>query len=227
MIAALAPGFQNIAMQGHLSTQVVSILDNTIRWTSCIEQGRGPNQSKIDQMFLLDFDPRSNSSQAMRICRVSSEKHAIEKAICKGLYIYHANILAWSHRCAGYLRIIEEMADTICSLEVEDAELRDFWSWLSLLIANAARRGCLYQAQVDVMAKYMALNKEGQAWESIQVNSKRFIWHSGLDREWKMCWEMAKKAETPTRSSAQQASVPERSVTPTKKRLSGSMDPSP
>jgi len=216
-IAALAPGFRTIAMEGHLSIRVVSILDNTIRWTSCIEPGHGPKQSKINQTFLLGFDPRSNSAQAMRICRVSSEEHVIERAICKGLYIYHANILGWSHRCAGYLHIIGEIADTICSLEVEGLEMSGFWSWLSLLIANAARRGGMYQAQVDVMAKYMAFNREVQDWESVRVNLKRFVWYSGLDREWKMCWEMARKADATTCSLTQQISNTEGSVTATRK----------
>lgn len=196
MMAALTPGFRAMALAGHLSLQVVSILDNTIRWSSSMEYGHGPQQAQLDQKFLVGYDPRSNSAQAMTICRVSGEKHAIERAVCKVLYIYHANLLNWSSRCAGYLRIIGELAEDIRSREVEDMEMGTFWSWASMVTANAARRAGLEHVQADLMAKFMVLDPEARTWESAQAGLKRFVSHCELEREWKTCWETATDANS-------------------------------
>lgn len=191
MMAALTPGFRTMAIAGHLSLQVVSILDNTIRWTSSMEYGHGPQQAKLDQTFLVGYDPRSNSAQAMTICRVPSEKHAMERTVCKVLYVYHANLLNWSSRCAGYLRIISELAEDMGSREVEDVEMGAFWSWTAMVTANAARRAGLKHVQADLMAQFMVLHPEARTWESVQAGLKRFLSHGGLEREWQMCWETA------------------------------------
>ncbi|KIX07005.1 uncharacterized protein Z518_04981 [Rhinocladiella mackenziei CBS 650.93] len=112
LISALTPGFQSIAVSGQLSVHVLAVLRNTIRWTSCIDEKYGRSSSEDEQIFLTTYDPRANSAHAMRLCRVSGEAHRVESAICKALFVYHANILNWTCRCSGYRRIVRELAET-------------------------------------------------------------------------------------------------------------------
>ncbi|KIW96669.1 uncharacterized protein Z519_02060 [Cladophialophora bantiana CBS 173.52] len=192
MIAALTAGFQSVAADGHLSSDVLSILANTVRWTTCIDREPGSEApSEDDQAFLMSFDPRLHSAQIMRLCRLSNEERKVERAVCKALFIYYANLLGWTCRCSGYRRIVEELGDALRCWLFEEAWARDLGEWLALLTANAARRGRLDYLQMEMMAKLVAREYPAQGWESVRAGLKKFLLHSRLEREWKQCWEAA------------------------------------
>lgn len=190
MISSLTPGFHSVALEGQLSLPALSLVGETIRWTACIDNEYHERNSNDNQSFLMRFDPRANSAQAMRLCRISSRNHPVERAICKAIFVYHANMLNWTCRCSGYRRIVEELAEAVRYCNYHERWSRDLWSWLSLLTANAARRSFLQQLQVEMTAKFLALNIDLDSWESVQSLLRKFLLHSRMDREWKLCWEM-------------------------------------
>ncbi|KIX95922.1 uncharacterized protein Z520_08177 [Fonsecaea multimorphosa CBS 102226] len=191
-VSTLTPGFQTVATDGHLSYDVVSILANTVRWTKLIDREPGSEApSKEDQVFLTSLDPRLQSAQVMRLCRVSAAGRKMERAICKAVFIYHANLLGWTCRCSGYRRIVEELGDALRLWVFEEPWDRELWEWLALVTANAARRGQLQHLQMEVMAKFVSLGYPTPEWDFIRGVLKKFLLHSRLEREWKFCWETA------------------------------------
>ncbi|KIW72343.1 hypothetical protein PV04_00542 [Phialophora macrospora] len=191
IIGTLTPGFQSLASEGRLSVEVISSLAKTTRWTRCIDPEPGKSPSGIDQAFLTNFDPRANSADLMRLCRVSSEENAVERAICKAVYIYYANLLGWTCRCSGYRRMVEELGNTLRAWDFQETWDKGLWKWLALVTANAARRGKLQQLQTEMMTGLLALGGSGQDWKSVQLETQKFLFHSKLGREWEMCWDMA------------------------------------
>jgi hypothetical protein len=191
VIGTLTPGFQSLAFDGHLSVEVLSNLAKTVHWTRCIDSEPGKSSSGTDQAFLTNFDPRANSADLMRLCRASSQEHAVERAICKAVYVYYANLLGWTCRCSGYRRVVGELASALRSWDFQETWDRDLWKWLALVTANAARRGKLQHFQAEVMAGLFALGGSGQDWKSVQMAAKKFLFHNKLGREWEMCWDMA------------------------------------
>lgn len=179
-------------MAEQLSVDALSVLQKAIQWTRCTDSDRGYILSDDAQMFLMEFDPRANSAQIMRLCRVSSQQRPVERAICKALFIYHANLLNWTCRCSGYQRVVQELAEELRVWESRETWAGDLWIWLSLLTANAARRSTLYQLQMQVMARLMALDSRAYDWESTLKVLQRFLLNSKLKREWKLCWDSAK-----------------------------------
>ncbi|KIW30513.1 uncharacterized protein PV07_06254 [Cladophialophora immunda] len=191
-VAALTVGFQSVAADGHLSYDTLSILANTVRWTKLIDRNPGSEApSKEDQVFLMSLDPRLQSAQVMKLCRVSTPGHNVERAICKAVFIYYANLLGWTCRCSGYRRIVEELGDALRFWVFEESWDRDLWEWLALVTANAARRGQLHYLQMEVMAKFVALGSPVAGWDSIRGGLQKFLLHTRLEREWKFCWETA------------------------------------
>lgn len=191
MISTLNPGFGSIALDGQLCIRVLSVLENSIRWMSCIDERSRGKPTESDETFLLDFDPRSNSAEAMRLCRASS--FPLERMICKALYIFHANMLGWSCRCSGYRHVLDELADTLCSDELPQTGYGEVWSWVAMITANGARRAGMGQIQHVVMAKILDVN-ESRGWGAIRDIMRTFLSHSTFEREWKQCWEKAVKA---------------------------------
>jgi hypothetical protein len=187
-LANLTPGFQHMASEGHLSTHVLTILENTIRWTQCIGPDSTNTVSDDDQAFLIDFDPRANAAMVMELCRTVDHQYHMERALCKALFIYHANILHWTCRCSGYKRIVRELADTVLSAHPKKQWEVDFWSWMSLLITNSARRGSLPQLQAEVMTKFFSWSGRDQDWDEVTEKLGAFLYHSGLGGEWRLCW---------------------------------------
>ncbi|KAK5554311.1 hypothetical protein LTR46_007509 [Exophiala xenobiotica] len=187
MIAALPPGFRFISNQ--LSTQLLSVLGKTVKWTSCIDQ-RLVDQSDSDETFLAGFDPRSNNAEAMRL---ASSKPMLERSISKALFLCHANILNWSCRCAVYKSTVLDLAETLRSDMLEKAGYEELSIWLVLVTANAARRGRLERVQSELLQKLVA-SRDCQ-WGSIREVLSKFLLHSKLEKEWKQCWEMAKVTE--------------------------------
>ncbi|KAK5461381.1 hypothetical protein LTS15_003444 [Exophiala xenobiotica] len=187
MIAALPPGFMFISNQ--LSTQLLSVLGKTVKWTTCIDQGL-VDQSDSDEAFLAGFDPRSNNAEAMRL---ASSHAMLERSISKALFLCHANILNWSCRCAVYKITVLDLAETLRSDMLEKAGYEELWIWLVLVTANAARRGRLESVQSELLEKLVA-SRDCQ-WGSIRDVLSKFLLHSKLEKEWKQCWEMAKITE--------------------------------
>jgi len=142
----------------------------------------------------MNFDPRANSADLMRLCRVSDEEHMVERAICKAVYVYHANLLGWTCRCSGYRQVVEELGNALRLWVFQSAPVgdKDLWKWIALITANAARRGKLEHLQTDAMMSLLALEDSNQGWEQMQTVTKKFLYHSRLDREWKSCWDRAK-----------------------------------
>ncbi|KAI1613677.1 hypothetical protein EDD36DRAFT_204279 [Exophiala viscosa] len=190
MISGLTPGFRSIAVDGQLCTQVLDVLQNSVQWVSCIDGMSRVETNKSRETFLLSFDPRSNSAKAMRLCRDSN--FTVERIICKALYIFHANILAWSCRCSGYRHVLNELADTLCSDELVQTSHGGIWSWITMITANGARRAGMGQIQNEVMAKFLDVN-EGRDWASVIRTMRFFLSHSAFEREWECCWETAVK----------------------------------
>ena len=187
----LTPSFQAIALDSQLSIKLLTILAKTIYWTRCIdpEPGQGPRQP--DQAFLTSFDPQANSAELIRLCRLVDDSRVAERAICKALYIYHANLLGWTCRCSGYRRVVEELGETLRLWQFRELWDRDLWKWLALMTANAARRGKLQHLQTDVMASLLGLENAMQDWKSMQEVTQKFLSHCKLDWEWKLCWDTA------------------------------------
>ncbi|KIW20828.1 hypothetical protein PV08_01406 [Exophiala spinifera] len=183
-IAALTPGFRDIAARKQISAQLTSTLESTIRWTKCIDD-QSACRTKNDEDFLARFDPRMNNARAMRL---SSCHEILERAICKALYLYHANVLGWSCRCAVYQSTVLDLAAILQTNTLEDAGHQELWMWLALLTANAARRGKLEQVQNEILAK---LATGAERYWSIGTVIEKFLVHSMLEREWKQCWELA------------------------------------
>lgn len=174
--------------EGHLSVHVLTILVNTIRWTRCIGPEATDTTSDDDQKFLIDFDPRANTAMVMELCRTLDQQRYIEKVLCKALFIYYANILHWTCRCSGYKRVTSELADNVLSARPQKPWELAFWSWMSLLITNAARRGSLPQLQSDTMNKFFSWMGRNQDWDEIMDTLKAFVFHDGLGGEWRLCW---------------------------------------
>ncbi|KIW84458.1 hypothetical protein Z517_03708 [Fonsecaea pedrosoi CBS 271.37] len=192
IIDALPMGFQFVAGDGHLSYDTITILANTDRWTKLIDREAGSDVlSEEDQAFLVSFDPRLQSAQVMRLCRISAAERKIETAICKTVFIYHANLLGWTCRCSGYRRIVEELGDVLRSWVFEETWDRELWEWLAVVTANAARRGQLHSLQMEVMTKLMTLGDPALGWDGVRRQLKKFLLHSKLEREWKLSWETA------------------------------------
>lgn len=177
-----------MASEGHLSTHVLAILENTIRWTRCIAPDSANTLSDDDQTFLIDFDPRANAAMVMELCRTVDHQYQMERALCKTLFIYHANILHWTCRCSGYKRLVRELADNVLSADPKKQWEVDFWSWMSLLIANAARRGSLPHLQSETMNKFFGWSGRDQDWDEVSDNLGAFLYPSGLGGEWRLCW---------------------------------------
>jgi hypothetical protein len=194
MIIALPFGFQGVAMDGQLSIHVMSVLEKTVRWTKCIDRGSDKSPPYYDQGFLVEFDPRANSSLLIQWCRISSEGRNLERALCKALFVYHANILNWTCRCAGYKRIMGELLEAVRTCNPQEFWEIDFWLWMCLLAANGARRGALQQVQAEFMDNFLRLNRQKYTWVSIQGLFTGFLLHSSLISEWKLCWDMAQRA---------------------------------
>lgn len=187
-LSNLTPGFQNMALEGHLSVCVLTILESTIRWTRCIGSEFSNTISDDDQRFLIDFDPRANAAMVMELCRTVDQQYHLERALCKALYIYHANILHWTCRCSGYKRVVRELADNVLSASPQKQWEVDFWSWISLLITNAARRGSMPQLQSEAMTKFFSWSSRDQTWSDVADKLGEFLYHSGLGGEWELCW---------------------------------------
>ncbi|KAK4945293.1 hypothetical protein LTR10_015452 [Elasticomyces elasticus] len=190
MISGLTPGFRSIAVDARFCTQVLSVLLNTTRWIFCIDETSRVKTDEFKETFLLSFDPRSNSAEAMRLCRASNL--TLERTICKALYILHANILAWSCRCSGYRHVLEELSETLCSDELSQRGYGEVWSWLAMVTANGARRAAMGRIQEEVMSKFQDVN-EGRDWASIICTMRFFLSHSTFEREWERCWETGVK----------------------------------
>ena len=198
MLTTLTPGFRLIALDDQLSIQSLSLLADTVRWTVCVDHEYERLHSDDDEVFLMSFDPRANSAKAMKMCRISRPDRVVERALCKALFVYHANLLGWTCRCSGYRRIVAELADALRLCDYQAPGRKGFWSWLTLLTANAARRSGLQQLQAEMMTKFVAFNNEGMgSWDLVQALLKRFLLHSKLSREWRMCWETASSSGTP------------------------------
>ncbi|KAJ9605016.1 hypothetical protein H2200_010405 [Cladophialophora chaetospira] len=193
-IGTLTPGFQLVASQGGLSVEVLAILAKTVHWTRCIDPRPGESPSGTDQAFLMNFDPRANSAELMRLCRVSDEGHIIERAICKAVYIYHANLLGWTCRCSGYRQVVEELGHALRLWVFREAWNKNLWKWLALITANAARRGKLEHLQTEAMTSLLAMDESDKEWEQLRTVTKEFLYHSKLEREWKSCWDQAQIA---------------------------------
>ncbi|OCT46770.1 hypothetical protein CLCR_01883 [Cladophialophora carrionii] len=191
VIGTLTPGFKALASDGQLSVEVLSSLAKTVRWTRCIDPEPGQSPSGNDQAFLMTFDPRANSADLMRLCRISGEEYAVERAVCKAVYVYHANLLGWTCRCSGYRRVVEELGTALRSWDFHKTWDRDLWKWLALVTANAARRGKLQHLQAELMTRLFASGSSEQDWKSVQLATKKFLFHRTLGREWEMCWDMA------------------------------------
>jgi len=187
-VSRLTPGFQDLASQGHLSVHVLTILENTIRWTRCIGPEATDTASDDDQKFLIDFDPRATTAMVMELCRILDQQRYLEKALCKALFIYYANILHWTCRCSGYKRVVSELADNVLSAQPRKPWEVAFWSWMSLLITNAARRGSLSQLQSDTIDKFFTWQGRTQDWDEIVETLKTILFHGGLGGEWRLCW---------------------------------------
>jgi hypothetical protein len=187
-LSKLTPGFQDMALEGHLSVHVLTILENTIRWTRCIGSESMDTTSDDDQKFLVDFDPRANTAMVMELCRTLGQQRHIERALCKALFIYYANILHWTCRCSGYKRVVRELADNVLSAQPQKQWEVDFWSWMSLLITNAARRGSLPQLQSETMTKFFSWTGRDQTWDEVVDTLRAFLFHGGLGGEWRLCW---------------------------------------
>ncbi len=115
--------------------------------------------------------------------------------ICKAVYIYHANLLGWTCRCSGYRQVVEELGSALRFWDFRETWSRDLWTWLALITANAARRGKMEHLQMEVMMSLFALSDDVQDWDSMRKVTKSFLYHSKLDREWKLCWDMAKSSK--------------------------------
>ncbi|ETI29032.1 hypothetical protein G647_01485 [Cladophialophora carrionii CBS 160.54] len=191
VIGTLTPGFQTLASHGQLSVEVLANLAKTVQWTRCIDPEPGQSPSATDQAFLRTFDPRANSADLMRLCRISGEEYAVERAVCKAVYVYHANLLGWTCRCSGYRRVVEELGTALRSWDFHKPWDRDLWKWLALVTANAARRGKLQHLQAEVMTSLFASSGSEQDWKSVQLATNKFLFHRTLGREWEMCWDIA------------------------------------
>jgi hypothetical protein len=191
VIGTLTSGFRSLALESQLSIEVLGILARTIRWTRCIDPAPGLSPSATDQAFLANFDPRANSAELMRLCRVVGEENLVETAICKAIYVYHANLLGWTCRCSGYRRVVEELGEALHRWESRKTWDRELWQWLAMITANAARRGKMQKLQIEVMAWLFAAEDTARDWESMEETTKRFLSHSRLGREWKLCWAVA------------------------------------
>ena len=188
MISSLTPGFQAMSKEGHLSIHLMEILSNTIRWTNVINSGANGPCSDSDQDFLLAFDPRANSALVMELCRVSSQQKHWERALCRALYVYHANILNWSCRCTGYKRVVGELAEDLSSANPQKQWEMNFWSWMSLLISNAARKGALPHLQSEAMGKFFGWNSREKTWDEVEKALRGVLFHTRSIGEWKLCW---------------------------------------
>ncbi|EXJ65077.1 hypothetical protein A1O7_01417 [Cladophialophora yegresii CBS 114405] len=191
VIGTLTPGFQTLASDGQLSVEVLSNLAKTVHWSRCIDPEPGQSPSGTDQAFLMTFDPRANSADLMRLCRIAGKDCAVERAVCKAVYVYHANLLGWTCRCSGYRRVVEELGTALRRWDFHKTWDKDLWKWLALVTANAARRGKLQHLQTEVMTSLFASSGSGQDWKSVQTATKKFLYHSALSQEWEICWHMA------------------------------------
>ncbi|OAP62404.1 hypothetical protein AYL99_04607 [Fonsecaea erecta] len=192
-VSTMSMGFQSVATDGHLSYDVVSVLADTVRWTRLIDREQGSEPlSKEDQAFLMSLDPRLQSARVMRLCRVSAAGHNVEQAICKAVFVYHAHLLGWTCRCSGYRRIVEELGDTLRFWTFGKPWDTELWKWLALVTANAARRGQLHHLQMELMDRFVNLDSPAPGWDSIREVLTKFLFHSRLGREWKLCWETAR-----------------------------------
>ncbi|KAJ9643145.1 hypothetical protein H2204_002040 [Knufia peltigerae] len=184
-MAALTPGFRDIARRKEISAQLISTLADTIRWTKCIDD-QSACRTDDDEEFLARFDPRLNNA---RIMRLSSCHETLERAIGKGLFLYHANLLGWSCRCAVYRSTLFDLASILQTNKLETTGHRELWIWLAFIAANAARRGRLEQVQNEILAKLTT--GVDQDWPSVSTVLGKFLVHSKLENEWKQCWELA------------------------------------
>jgi hypothetical protein len=191
LTSTLTPGLQAVARTGQVSSQLLSILSKTSRWIRCIDPELGQSPSSSDQTFLATFDPRANSAELMRLCRVSDDQHIVERSICQAIYVLHAHLLGWTCRCSGYRRVVEELGHTVRSWSSQPLWDRDLWRWLTMITANAARRGKMQTLQADLMSDLLNEIGSPRDWESLRQAMQTFLYHSKLGLEWKLCWEAA------------------------------------
>lgn len=184
-IAALTPGFRDMATRNQISAQLISALEDTIRWTKCIDN-QSACRTDDDEGFLTSFDPRLNNA---RIMKLSACHEMLERAICKALFLYHANVLGWSCRCAVYRSTVFDLAAMLQTNKLEGAGYQEVWTWLALVAANAARRGKIEQVQNEILAKFTTGTH--RYWPSVSAVLGKFLVHSKLESEWKQCWELA------------------------------------
>jgi hypothetical protein len=195
-IAALPIGFRRLAWRGELSVPLIDLLSKVLQWIAVLaSRNNDKGLSHPDQTFLLQCDPRQNAAIATRYSRRLGTPNSIERCICRCLVVLHANILNWSCRCTGYQRVLGELAAIIANRRLlqidqgrEDDEDEEFWSWVTLVTANAARRGAKPDLQAELISSFFTFSVQNVYWNYVKLTAKKYLWPEALSKDLEQCW---------------------------------------